>query len=333
MVARQKREIQNLLRLIAAMRPIAVDHKPAGRFDGHPINKSEHAMAVSTGATTKTWTFVDGDWYEGNVPLIGPRSHAMWLGSSVFDGARWFEGVSPDLDRHCERVNRSATALGMTPTMAAPAIEALVHDGLQRFDGKTAVYVRPMYWAEHGGYMGVPPDPDSTRFCLCLYEVPMLAPGSLSLTVSRFRRPTIECMPTDAKAGCLYPNNGRAISEARAKGFDNALVLDMLGNVAETGSSNIFMVRDGVVMTPAPNRTFLSGITRARAISLLRDAGHEIVETALTVADFMAADEVFSSGNHSKIVPVTRIEDRDLQPGPVGDKARRLYWQWAHDSA
>ena len=76
-------------------------------------------------------------------------------------------------------------------------------------------------------------------------------------------------MPTNAKAGCLYPNNGRAILEAKMRGFDNALVLDMLGNVAETGTSNIFMVKDGQVFTPAANGTFLSGITRSRTIALL----------------------------------------------------------------
>ncbi len=287
-------------------------------------------MTLSTPAQSLTWTYVDGDWHEGNVALIGPRSHAMWLGSSVFDGGRWFENVSPDLDKHCERVNRSALALGMNATMAADAIMGLALDGLKKFDGNTAVYVRPMYWAEHGGYMGVPADPESTRFCLCLYESPMIAPSGFSVTVSPFRRPTIETMPTNAKAGCLYPNNGRAILEAKARGFDNALVLDMLGNVAETGSSNIFMVKDGQVFTPAANGTFLSGITRARTISLLADYGFRTVEKALTVRDFMEADEIFSTGNHSKVVPVTRIEGRDLQPGPIAKKARELYWDFAH---
>lgn len=287
-------------------------------------------MAVNTQAQTKTWTYVDGDWLEGNPPLIGPRSHAMWLASTVFDGARWFEGVAPDLDRHCARVNASATALGLKATMAADAIEGLARDGLRKFDGKTAVYIRPMYWAEHGGYMGVPSDPESTRFCLSLYEAPMIPPAGFSVTVSPYRRPTFETMPTDAKAGCLYPNNARAILEARSRGFDNALVLDMLGNVAETGSSNIFMVRDGVAFTPAPNGTFLSGITRSRTIGLLAEAGVKTIEKALSVKDFMEADEIFSTGNHSKVVPVTRIEGRELQAGPVARKARQLYWDWAH---
>ncbi|MGE0652151.1 MAG: branched-chain amino acid aminotransferase [Alphaproteobacteria bacterium] len=290
-------------------------------------------MTLATAAQSATWTYVEGDWYEGNVALIGPRSHAMWLGSSVFDGARWFEGVAPDLDLHAQRVNASARALGLEPTMTPDEIVGLTWDGLKKFDGKTAVYIRPMYWAEHGGYMGVPADAASTRFCLCLYESPMIAPGGFSITVSPFRRPTIETMPTNAKAGCLYPNNGRAIMEAKKRGFDNALVLDMLGNVAETGSSNIFMVKDGRVFTPAANGTFLSGITRARNIALLGGDGTPVIEKALTVSDFLDADEIFSTGNHSKVVPVTRIENRDLQPGPVAKRARQLYWDWAHSTS
>jgi branched-chain amino acid aminotransferase len=289
-------------------------------------------MTLAASAQSKTWTYVDGDWYEGNVAILGPRSHSMWLGSSVFDGARWFEGVSPDLDLHSRRLNASAIGMGLKPTMSSDEIVGLTWDGLKRFDGNTAVYIRPMYWAEHGGYMGVPAEPSSTRFCLCLYESPMIASAGFSLTVSPFRRPTLETMPTNAKAGCLYPNNGRAIMEARMRGFDNALVLDMLGNVAETASSNVFLVREGQVVTPAANGTFLAGITRARTMQLLRDQGIEVVERAVSVREFKEADEVFSTGNHSKVVPVTRIEDRHIQPGPVARKARELYWDFAHST-
>jgi branched-chain amino acid aminotransferase len=289
-------------------------------------------MSLAAAAQSRTWTFVDGDWHEGNVALLGPRSHAFWLGTSVFDGGRWFEGVSPDLDLHSKRVNGSAIALGLKPTMKAEEIIGLTWDGLKKFDGKTAVYIRPMYWAEHGGYMGVPADPASTRFCLCLYESPMIPATGFSLGLSPFRRPSLETMPTNAKAGCLYPNNGRAILEAKMRGFDNALVLDMLGNVAETGTSNIFLVKEGVVYTPAANGTFLSGITRARTIGLLRDQGVAVVEKTLSVRDFREADEIFSTGNHSKIVPVAKIEDRELKPGPIARKARELYWQWAHST-
>jgi len=287
-------------------------------------------MPVDTAPRTTTWTFVDGEWLSGNPPLIGPTSHAMWLGSTVFDGARWFDGIAPDLDLHCRRVNRSAEALGLAATMTAEAIEGLAWEGIEKFDGRTALYIKPMYWAEHGTAGMVQADPGSTRFALCLFEAPMGNPeAGSSLTVSPFRRPTVESMPTDAKAGCLYPNNGRILADARRRGFDNALVRDMLGNVAETGSSNVFMVKDGVVFTPAANGTYLAGITRSRVIGLLRAAGFEVVETVLTLADFAGADEIFTSGNYSKIAPVTRFEERALPHGTIGAKARDLYLDWA----
>ena len=279
---------------------------------------------------SQTWTFIDGDWHEGNAPIMGARTHAAWLSSCVFDGARAFEGVTPDLDRHCERVNDSALALGLRPTMQAEEIIGLSREGIGKFADDAALYIRPMYWAEEGGFMSVPANPDSTRFCLCIYETPMPGPTGFTVTVSPFRRPTLECMPTNAKAGCLYPNNGRAIMEAKSRGFDSALVRDMLGNVAETATSNVFLVKDGTIFTPQPNGTFLNGITRQRMIALLRDAGHEVCETVLKVDDFLDADELFSTGNYSKVVPITRIEDRQLQPGPMQKKARDLYWAWAH---
>lgn len=280
---------------------------------------------------SKTWNWFDGAWHEGNPPIIGPRSHAAWLGSTVFDGARVFEGTMPDMDKHCARVNRSATALGLKPTMEPDAIHALVREGAKKFSGDVALYVKPMYWAEADGAATIDADPESTRFCLCLFEAPMPVPGGgMSVMKSSFRRPTLESMPTDSKAGCLYPNNARVMQEAKARGFNNALVCDALGNVAETGTSNVFMAKDGVVHTPAPNGTFLNGITRQRVIQLLREDGFQVSESTLRYEDFATADEIFISGNYSKVMPVLRIDDRDLQPGPFYRKARELYWDFAH---
>jgi len=285
-------------------------------------------------AAGETWTYVDGDWHPGNVLIAGPKTHAFWLGSSVFDGARAFEGITPDLDRHCARLNRSATAMMLKPTQSVETMMGLVKDGLKKFKTKEAVYIRPMYWADEGGLAGssIPANPETTRFLICLYTSPMNPPKGFSITLSPFRRPSPETMPTDAKTGCLYPNNARMIREAKSRGFDNALVLDLLGNVAESGGSNLFMVKDGIVRTPAKNGTFLAGITRERTIGLLRDAGVTVEETTLRVADFMDADEIFSTGNNSKVVPINRIESRELQPGPMMLKARKLYWDWAHGS-
>ena len=152
------------------------------------------------------------------------------------------------------------------------------------------------------------------------------------MTLSPYRRPTIENAITDSKAGCLYPNNARALREAKSRGFANALVRDMLGNIAETCTSNVFMAKDGVVFTPIPNGSFLNGVTRQRTIALLRADGIKVVETSLSYADFQGADEIFSSGNYSKIVPINRVDERDLQPGPIARKARALYLDYAQST-
>lgn len=278
-----------------------------------------------------TWTWIDGTWHEGNPPIMGPRTHASWLGSSVFDGARFFEGVMPDIDLHCKRVNDSSVALGMKPTMKVGEMVELTKEGCAKFGGDQQIYVKPMYWVESDGPGVIVGDPDSTRFCLCLFDAPM-APkdAAMSITLSPFRRPTVECMPVNAKAGCLYPNNARAMLEAKGRGFDNAVVRDMLGNVAELTSANIFMAKEGKVHTPVPNGTFLNGITRQRVIQLLRSVGYDVFERTMDYGEFLEADEIFSTGNYSKVTPVKRIEERDLQPGPIAARARELYWEFSH---
>jgi branched-chain amino acid aminotransferase len=279
---------------------------------------------------SQTWTYFDGEWREGNVPLWGARTHAIWLGSSVFDGARVFEGVAPDLDLHCARVNASAKTMYLKPTVPVDEWMRLAREGIAKFPADTTLYVRPMYWAERPGPMALPPDPESTRFALTLYDSPMRKPDGFSITLSPFRRPTQDTAPVDAKAGCLYPNNARAMFEAKSRGFDNAIVRDVIGNVAELANSNVFMGKDGAVFTPAPNGTFLAGITRKRVIGLLREAGIPVIETVMRYEDFETADEIFSTGNASKVLPVTRIGERSLQPGPFYRKARELYWAFAH---
>ncbi|WP_068317253.1 branched-chain amino acid aminotransferase [Polycladidibacter hongkongensis] len=279
---------------------------------------------------SKTWNWFEGAWLEGNPPLMGPRSHAFWLASSVFDGARGFEGLMPDLDLHCQRVNASASALGLNPTMRWEDMAALAKEGMEKFAAEEAVYIKPMYWGESDGPGVISADSEDVRFCMCLFAAPMpAADASFSVTLSPFRRPTMETMPVNAKAGCLYPNNARAMREAVARGFDNAVLLDALGNVAELTSANIFMVKEGEVHTPYPNGTFLNGLTRQRVIKLLRDAGVTVTERLISYAELKEADELFSTGNYSKVVAVGRIEDRRLERGPITAKARELYWEFA----
>ena len=276
-----------------------------------------------------SWTYIDGQWQSGNPPILGPMSHAMWQASLVFDGARAFEGTTPDLDRHCTRAVASAKALGLGPMLTPGEIEDIAREGVGHFAKETALYIRPMFWAEEG-FMGG--DPESTRFALAVYDLPMPSADGFSAGLSRFRRPSPEMAPTDAKAACLYPNSGRAIAEAKGRGLDNAVMLDPLGHIAEFASANLFVVKGGVVATPEPNGTFLNGITRQRVVRLLRQAHVEVQERVVTMQELDDADEIFSTGNFAKVQPVTRYEQRELGPGPIFRRARQLYWAFAHNA-
>jgi len=274
-----------------------------------------------------SWTFFDGEWRDGNPMFMGPMTHAPWLGSCVFDGARAFEGVAPDLDRHCERLVRSIRSFGLKEVVTARQLEEIAWEGIGRFPNGAELYIRPMAWAEDG-FVDV--DPETTRWSLSVYDAPIPKPAGFSLTCSPYRRPSLEYAPTDAKAACHYPNSARTLREARNRGFDNAVMLDALGHVSELATANIMYVKDGEVHTPVPNGTFLVGITRNRVIDLLRRTGVTVHERSLRWPELLEADELFSTGNYGKVMPVTRIEDRHLQPGPVTKHARELYWAFAH---
>ena len=283
---------------------------------------------MATGKNIRTWS--GGQWHDGDVAIMRAADHGAWLGSGVFDGARFVNGLAPDLAAHCARVNRSARALMLTPTVETEAMVEIIREGLAAYPREAAVYIRPMYWGIDGDITAIVPSDQTTGFAICLEEIPM-APAGATTTLgrTRFRRPVLEDAVVDAKAGCLYPNNARMLVEVRARGFGNALVADAMGNVAESATANVFMVRDGEVFTPIANGTFLSGITRARHIANLRADGVAVHETVLTFRDFEEADEVFLSGNMNKVTPVTGFEERQYQVGPVTRRVRELYWDWA----
>ena len=278
-------------------------------------------------------TYFEGSWHEGDVPVMRAADHGIWQGSSVFDGARFFDGIAPDLDKHLARVNHSAEAMMITPTMTPEAMLDIAREGLKAYGRDEAVYIRPMYWAIDGSDLGIAPLENSTRFALCLEAVPMApATASTTLTRTRFRRPVLDDAVCNAKAGCLYPNNARMLVEAKSKGFGNALVADALGNVAESATANVFIVKDGVVFTPVANGTFLSGLTRARHIANMRADGIEVRETVLSFADVEAADEVFLSGNFSKVTSVSRFDDITYRSRAMTDRIRGLYMDWAQSA-
>ena len=115
---------------------------------------------------------------------------------------------------------------------------------------------------------------------------------------------------------------------AERDGYADALMLDYRGQVAEATGANIFFMRDGAIHTPTPD-CFLNGITRQRVIKLLRQAGAEVQERVVTPAELLEADEAFATGNATKVLPITRVEGREMPYGPVSRQARALYWAYA----
>ena len=274
----------------------------------------------------RSFTWKDGEWFKGNQPILGPMSHAWWMASSVFDGARAFQRLAPDLDRHCARLIESGKAFRMTCPVSAEAIVSLAWEGIEKFPDDAELYIRPMMFFEEGF---VAPDTESTQFILTVFEAPMPPWGGVKTMLSSYRRPTPEAAPTNAKASCLYPNVGRALAEARERGYSTAVVLDALGNVAEFATNNLFIVNDSLIETPAPNGSFLSGLTRKRIIELLSGDGYTIKERTIKMDDVYAADEVFLTGNYSKVQPVIQVDDASYQIGPVATRARELYFNFA----
>ena len=282
-------------------------------------------MVFCYGPAMAAITWWNGAWVEGSPAIVGPLTQSFMHGSTVFDGARAIARLAPDLDRHCRRLLDSAALMGLETALTVDELVALSVEGIHRFAADAELYVRPVLFAENGFLV---PEGEA-RFVLTLFDVPMPAPTGLSVCLSRYRRPNPDMAPTAAKAACLYPNTSLALKEAKANGFDNVVMRDGPGNVVELGTSNLWLAKDGVAITPAANGTFLSGVTRRRVLGLLRGDGIEVREETVSVEDLAVADEVFSTGNLGKVLPVIRVDDRRLQPGPMFRRAHELYFDFA----
>tara|TARA_B100001996_G_scaffold382432_1_gene374226 strand:- start:1574 stop:2413 length:840 start_codon:yes stop_codon:yes gene_type:complete len=271
-------------------------------------------------------TWIDGSWVEGNPPILGPMTQSTWLGSLVFDGARRINGKYPDLDLHCKRLIKSSESMGLKSPKSAEEVLSICLEGCKKFKIKEDLYIKPMIWAEDG--IGIiAPDPDSTRLAVCIFPAP-LPEGGMTACLSSFIRPMEKAAPTDAKAAALYANTGRATREAKAKGFDNCVICDHEGNVAEFTVANLFMVKDNIVYTPQPTGTFLAGITRFRVMNLLSSSKIKVVEAKIKPNELLEADEIFCTGNYVKLRKIDKYEDKVFGKSPVFDIAYHLYWEW-----
>ncbi|CAN7461661.1 branched-chain amino acid aminotransferase [Pseudoduganella sp. LjRoot289] len=275
-------------------------------------------------------TYFNGSWTEGNTPLFGAMDHSVWLGSSVFDGARSVRGRMPDLRPHLERVIRSSTSVGLVCPLSVDEMEKLVREGVARFPADAELYIRPLVFGTDGLLV---PVADKSAFALTLFDAAMPPFTGFTAGLSTLRRPDPDMAVTDAKASALYANSTKALREAKEKGFENPVMLDSAGNVAEFATANLFLVTpEGRVVTPVPNGTFLSGITRARVIKLLAEAGVAVEERSVKPEELLTAVEIFNTGNYGKVTPCVRYEGRALPVGPVATQARDLYFAFMENA-
>ena len=186
-------------------------------------------------------SYVDGEWREGNPNILGPMDQSFWFATMVFDGARAFDGVAPDLDLHCQRLFDSAAVMG---EVSPVALDEMIDIGLRtaaRFPVSSQLYLRQILYYATEGWLW--PEPESTHFIFSINEAPLPSANGFSVCLSRYRQPVPDTAPTLAKASCLYPITGLAIKDAVDKGFGNAVFLDHQGNVAEFGTSNLLSLR------------------------------------------------------------------------------------------
>ena len=273
------------------------------------------------------WLYWQNDeWTTEEKPILSLKDNAFWMGNTVFDGARAFNGWMPDLDRHCARAIESAKNMLLEPPIDLDTLIGLCREGVKRFPKDAELYIRPMFFPT-GGF--VVPEPDTTKCAIAIHRLTLPDESGFTACITPFRRPHTDMAPTNAKAACLYPNMQRAIVYARERGHTNAIIHKTDGTIAEFASANLMIVKDGEIFTASGDGTFLTGITRRRVMELLAAEGTPVKEISLTEADLMSADEVFSTGNYAKVLATTKIDDKTFGSGPVTKRVREMYWDYS----
>jgi branched-chain amino acid aminotransferase len=274
------------------------------------------------------WIWLDGrlvPWREANVHVL---SHALHYASSVFEGERAYGGVIFKLREHSERLQRSARRLGFDIPWTAEQIDEACR-AVVAANGLDHAYLRPIAW-RGSDEMGVSASSaGNVRLAITAwhwgaYFGDESAARGIRLELARWRRPAPDTAPTDAKASGLYMIATLAKNEAEAKGFDDALMLDWRGHVAESTGANVFFVKDGALHTPPPE-CFLNGITRLTLIALARERGLQVHERAILPEELEGMDEMFLTGSAVEVMPVAEAGPWRFQLGPVARQLRADY--------
>lgn len=267
-------------------------------------------------------------WYNGAmVPWRDATAHVLThglhYGSCVFEGERVYGGSVFKLTEHSERLRVSGEHLGFEVPYSTAEIDAATMQVVQA-NGIIDGYVRPMAW-RGSEMMGVSAQQNRINVAIAAWEWPAyFTPEArlegIRMTMSEWARPAPNTAPTKSKAAGLYMICTLSKHAAEAKGYNDALMLDYRGQIAEATGANVFMVIDGKIHTPTPD-CFLDGITRRSVIELAKARGYEVIERAIMPEELANATEVFLTGTAVEVTPVREIDHHTFT---VGDITRTL---------
>ena len=269
------------------------------------------------------WIWIDGKlvpWREANVHVL---THALHYASSVFEGQRAYGGVIFKLSEHSARLRKSAELLGFELPWSVEEIDAACNE-VVKANGFTDAYVRPVAW-RGSEQMGVSPKGTKPHLAIAAWEwgkyfAPEIAAKGLRLDIAPWRRPAPYTAPVHSKAAGLYMIATLSKKHADERGYDDALMFDWRGQVAEATGANAFFVKDGALYTPTPD-CFLNGITRQTVMDLARRRGVEVVEKAIWPEELEGFQQMFITGSAAE---VTFIQSAGPWNFEIGDLSRQL---------
>jgi branched-chain amino acid aminotransferase len=269
------------------------------------------------------WIWLDGKlvpWREAEIHVL---THGLHYASSVFEGQRAYNGVIFKLTEHSQRLRRSAELLGFELPWSVQQIDDACNEVLKA-SGLSDAYMRPVAWRGSEN-MGVTPKNTKPHLAIACWDWGKYFPHEkaergLRLDISSWRRPAPYTAPTESKAAGLYMICTLAKGKAEEGGFDDALMLDWRGQVAEATGANIFFVRNGSLHTPTPD-CFLDGITRRTVMDLARRRGVEVVERAIWPEELESFEQSFLTGTAAEVTAIQSIGPWRFE---VGDLTRQL---------
>lgn len=271
------------------------------------------------------WVWMDGSFIPHRDAKVHVLTHALHYASCVFEGERAYGGVVFKSREHSQRLHQSARILGFEFPYSAEELDRVKHELVAK-QGFSDCYLRAMAW-RGSQQMGVATARDDVHVAVSAWEWGDYFADKMKgirLMIAPWRRPAPDCAPTNSKAAGLYMICTLSKHAAADAGFDDAMMFDWRGQIAEATGANIFFVRDGVLHTPTPD-CFLDGLTRQTVIAQARQRGIEVIERAIFPNELATFSEAFLTGSAAEITPIREIAGLAFKPGAMCEQAMSDY--------